>query len=488
MDIEAALELADALVFATTGKHLNDLQGCVFREAWQGKSFTEIAEACNCNESHAKEVGSQFWKLLSSALGETVGKRNFKAALERYWRAQQSGNISSSHASVVDRLQPSAPDPNFVGRESAIAEPDQEERCTDRELEIKAKIQRTLEEKANISQELLFGVEEYITQLKEYLQDKEGSWFISVVGTGGVGKTSLVENLVRNYTVEAGFIELAWVTAKRTIFSIENRSIQEQNIEPALNIDDLLYKIAEQLDLKLPSVRDEQFSYLQSKLRSAPYLIVIDNLETLQDYTDLLTRFNPHSQRKNLRPSKIIFTSREKIQRLTMEVREIELKGIGVKPSLELIRYKGKHIQRLYAASDNELLLIFNATNGIPLLLLLVVSMIATDDSPLDEIIQSLSIQNELYTYLYEEALKSISENAFTVLTSMTCFSDSIPVPRRQLKQQSELSDEEFKEAVGECIQRSLLTSISRLSDEPRYSIHNLLYEFLKELESSEQA
>jgi hypothetical protein len=166
-----------------------------------------------------------------------------------------------------------------------------------------------------------------------------------------------------------------------------------------------------------------------------------------------------------------------------MEVREVELKGIGVKPTLELIRYKGKHIQRISDSSDNELLPIFNATNGIPILILLVVSLIATDDSPLDEIIQSLPRQSELYTYLYEEALNSISDSALRVLISMTCFSDSIPVHRQQLKQQAELRDEEFKEAVGECIQRSLLTSISsRISDEPRYLIHNLLYAFLREL------
>jgi hypothetical protein len=104
-----------------TGKHLNDLQRWVLREAWLGKSFTKIAESCNCNESHAKEVGSQLWKLLSSALGETVGKRSFKAALERYWRSQQLGNISNSHASVANNVQQSASDPNFVGRENAIA-------------------------------------------------------------------------------------------------------------------------------------------------------------------------------------------------------------------------------------------------------------------------------------------------------------------------------------------------------------------------------
>lgn len=170
-----------------------------------------------------------------------------------------------------------------------------------------------------------------------------------------------------------------------------------------------------------------------------------------------------------------------------MEVREVELKGISVNPTLELIRYKGGHIQRIYDAKDDELLPIFHATNGIPLIILLVVSLIATDDSPLDEIIHSVTRQQELYKYLYEEALVSISDNALKVLNSIIRFSESIPVPRRLLKKQAELSDDEFKEAVGECIQRSLLTtSIARLSDEPRYSIHNLLYEFLRELQSSD--
>lgn len=369
---------------------------------------------------------------------------------------------------------------------SDIALPDSESDISlpNSKLEIQARIKIKLEDKANISQTVLFGVEEYITTLTEYLQDKEGSWFISVVGTGGVGKTSIVEKLVREHTVESEFIDLAWVTAKRTYFRVENLAIRD--IGTVLNIDALVSEIAEQLQIQLPPTIDEHFSYLQSQLRTSPYLIVIDNLETLQDYTELLTKFDPYTQKNNLRPSKIIFTSRQKIQKLTMDMREVELKGIGVNPTLELIRYKGAHIQRIHDSQDDELLPIFHATNGIPLIILLVISLIATDDSPLDEIIQSLTKQEELYTYLYEEALVSISNNALEVLKSMTRFSESIPVPRRLLKQQAELSDDEFREAVGECLQRSLLTSISRLSDEPRYSIHNLLYEFLRELQSSD--
>jgi tetratricopeptide (TPR) repeat protein len=122
MDIEVALEFANELVFAQTGKHLDDLQTAIFREAWQGKSFTEIAESYPCNESYAKAVGSQLWKLLSSALGEKVTKKSLRTALERRARSQPSRQNPNPPAGVAQRVQPLATEPNFVGRESAIAD------------------------------------------------------------------------------------------------------------------------------------------------------------------------------------------------------------------------------------------------------------------------------------------------------------------------------------------------------------------------------
>jgi flagellar biosynthesis GTPase FlhF len=91
-------------------------------------------------------------------------------------------------------VSPSKPDLNFVELENAMVNSSLEEEATDSQLEspVQAKIKKTIEEKANISQERLFGVEKYLKYLREYLQDKEGSWFISIVGTGGVGKTSIV--------------------------------------------------------------------------------------------------------------------------------------------------------------------------------------------------------------------------------------------------------------------------------------------------------
>ncbi|MBW4618857.1 MAG: AAA-like domain-containing protein [Cyanosarcina radialis HA8281-LM2] len=83
MGVEEALAIADALVFAKTGKHFSTLQTSIFRGAWSGQRYEEIAEECYCSDVHVKMVGAELWELLSQGLEEKVGKKNFRAAFER---------------------------------------------------------------------------------------------------------------------------------------------------------------------------------------------------------------------------------------------------------------------------------------------------------------------------------------------------------------------------------------------------------------------
>lgn len=83
MDVEAALSVADTLVFQKTGKHLSTLETTIFRGAWSGKKYEEIAEANYCSDSHIKMLGANLWDTLSTALNEKISKKNFRAVLER---------------------------------------------------------------------------------------------------------------------------------------------------------------------------------------------------------------------------------------------------------------------------------------------------------------------------------------------------------------------------------------------------------------------
>jgi tetratricopeptide (TPR) repeat protein len=110
MDLDAALEWLDCLVFQQTGNRLSELQRTILEQVWQGRTYLEIAHRYGCTEGHAKDVGSDLWKLLSELLGDRVTKKNIRVVLDRH------------------RKQPPMLDPNdtpdFVGRTDAIADLD----------------------------------------------------------------------------------------------------------------------------------------------------------------------------------------------------------------------------------------------------------------------------------------------------------------------------------------------------------------------------
>ncbi|MFB2936797.1 NB-ARC domain-containing protein [Aerosakkonemataceae cyanobacterium BLCC-F154] len=346
-------------------------------------------------------------------------------------------------------------------------------------LTSQSQIEKILQKKLNIApEEKLFGIEENLEILRQYLQDTEGSWFISVTGAGGIGKTSIVEKLVRENTAKLGFEKLAWITAKRRALNPEIGEIEL--IGDNLNVDSMIIEIARQLEIILPPALEHQFTYLQEKLQSVRYLVVIDNLETLEEYQTLFAKFEFHNAKKNFRPSKVIFTSRVKLQGSRIDFREKEIRGLSENASLELIRYKGNDIERIKNATARQLLPIYDKTEGNPLLIKLVVSLIRRYDSPLDEIIDFIRSENKLLAYLYGEAIDSISDNANRVLSAMTNYSHSSAVPYQKLKNTSGLGDNELKEAIQECVRLSLLLPLPhQIHEEPRYSIHNLLYEYL---------
>ena len=97
MNLEEVLKLADKIVFAKTGRHLDDLQEAVLRGTLQREKYKEIAKDFDCSESRIREVGAELWQILSEQLDEEVSKSNFRSAMERW----QISNVSNLAKDVV---------------------------------------------------------------------------------------------------------------------------------------------------------------------------------------------------------------------------------------------------------------------------------------------------------------------------------------------------------------------------------------------------
>jgi hypothetical protein len=61
MNIEEALVILDTIL---QQECLNDIQDLVFRQSWEGRTYSEIAETSSYDPNYIKDVGSRLWQLL----------------------------------------------------------------------------------------------------------------------------------------------------------------------------------------------------------------------------------------------------------------------------------------------------------------------------------------------------------------------------------------------------------------------------------------
>ncbi|MEL6401124.1 MAG: AAA-like domain-containing protein [Cyanobacteria bacterium J06626_4] len=86
MDVDEALAIVDEFL---PQQPLTNLQETIFCQVWEGKTYAEIAEACNYEHNYIRDVGFRLWQTLSDALAQKVSKSNIKAVLGRYARHRQ---------------------------------------------------------------------------------------------------------------------------------------------------------------------------------------------------------------------------------------------------------------------------------------------------------------------------------------------------------------------------------------------------------------
>ncbi|MEG4850092.1 hypothetical protein QUB10_04170 [Microcoleus sp. B5-D4] len=99
MNVKEALAFADEVVFAKTGKHLDDMQVGVIEGVLKRQKYGDIAQGLNCTEGDAKDVGYELWEFFSDAFGEEVNKLNLRSALIRKSRIRNviGSVISGNH-------------------------------------------------------------------------------------------------------------------------------------------------------------------------------------------------------------------------------------------------------------------------------------------------------------------------------------------------------------------------------------------------------
>ena len=107
MTIEDALNIVDSVL---GNKSLSTIQEAIFRQTWEGKTYSEIAEKAGYDAAYIRDVGYKLWQLLSEAFGDRVTKNNLQVVLRRYSNRALNANpsVSNNYQPVINSQMVSA--------------------------------------------------------------------------------------------------------------------------------------------------------------------------------------------------------------------------------------------------------------------------------------------------------------------------------------------------------------------------------------------
>jgi WD40 repeat protein len=92
MEVELALEMVKELL---APRYLTAPQEMVFKAAWEGQSYRDLAKIAGYDHDYLKGVGAQVWRMLATATEQRVSKTNFRQVIESLAPAELPATIDS---------------------------------------------------------------------------------------------------------------------------------------------------------------------------------------------------------------------------------------------------------------------------------------------------------------------------------------------------------------------------------------------------------
>jgi len=323
--------------------------------------------------------------------------------------------------------------------------------------------------------EQLIGRDEWVNRALDILRDLEAPPIIAITGIGGIGKTALAHEVARR-SVEAGLFEDAlWESAKQ--YELLGGTVVARP-DAAITKESLLNSIARQLGRfeMLQLHPDERRLRLQYILQHNPYLIVVDNLETVEDYQALV-----EEMASLLKPSRAILTSRIRLEP-NEHIQEVHVKGLSESAAIEFLRREAQEqgVSPIAEAERTVLKRIVEATGGMPLAMKFFIAQVSAGLSIGEELRRLEKAEHEeiLYRFIYFDLWATLIIPSQKVLVAIPAFAAS--VPRFLLQPVARVTDREFEPAVDDLIRKSLVDRTDHEDTQKRrYSVHQLTRHFV---------
>jgi NB-ARC domain len=463
MDITEVLRLADELVLAKTGKHLDNLQQAVLLASYQGKRYSEIAKEYHCTEHHVANVASKLWQLIKKKLGEKVSKTTLRSAMESYefskishfgdFNFVQKGNINV----CTETPHPPKSQQHSPPTQTSTEDNTQEKPRFD--LRDAPDI-RTFYDRASCP----------LTTLENAIAH-ENCRLLTITGMSGIGKSAIVRHLIPQ--LQTQFDRIIW-RSLRTSPPLET------------TLKNLIQSLSNQPEINLPPDTDSQLSILIEYLRDNRCLIILDDVQQILNRGQISGYYKPGYENYGTlfkligeipHNSCLILNSWEPpldILSFTDDnsaVRLLQLTGLG-EAATEILREKGLLDEEKWPE-------LINLYQGNPLWLKLVAQTIKSlFAGRVSQYLsyESLFLSDELTPILQQhyQRLSESEKHAIALLTHQT-----EPVSITTILEDCQESKADLFKAIPSLVRRGLISTNVR-RDETVFAVIPVVKEYLK--------
>jgi hypothetical protein len=317
----------------------------------------------------------------------------------------------------------------------------------------------------------LFGADRDIQVLTERLLSGQPPWLALIAGLGGIGKTAVADQLVRQIVRRFHFKHVIW-------FRYEPPGISGRDRPASAPYEQLVDALGRQPHIEATGLpQEQQAARVGEILKRKPHLVIIDNLETADEVNVLFQRLPAYGG-----PSHFLLTSRAHPHGV-FPAYVHSLSELNLEDSLALLRYEAsvQNVSQVAEAVPGRLEEVHHLIGGNPLALKLTVGLARV--MPLRAILDELSRSwpgptESMYRHIYWRSWQALSQEARELLTAMLLVAESGGRPS-QLVAASGLSEQSLWPAVRELAGLSLLETRGSL-EERRYGIHRLTATFLQ--------